>query len=420
MNTNTNVTTENTYDVFLALLRSALWGEERFPFPMDQDTPLDWDEICKELAWHAIHILPTDLLCRVDSAHQPRYLMLASRSVSHWYAIMEGQKALCEQLRAAEIPFVILKGAASACYYPQPTYRQMGDIDFLVPPEHFERARLLMLEENYKPLDEDDFRHIEFQKNRVLFELHRAFAIFNDPERAKLLDDLLFAAFKRLETATLEGYSFPMFPPLENGLVLLGHINQHLEEGLGLRQILDWALYVDKALDDDAWEHTFAPIVRRLGLERLTITVTRMCQLYLGLRPDITWCASADEKVCDSLMNYIMEQGNFGRKCDTGSHKTVKILSVLQNIPNFFRHIQYWGMYHWPALKKYPRLKPLLTPFAWFWQLCRYLHLGLKREQPLKGLMQDVKKTRSKDALMEELGVKQRKKGTATRDGMMY
>ena len=58
-----------------------------------------------------------------------------------------------------------------------------------------------------------------------------------------------------------------------------------MEEGLGLRQILDWALYVDKALDDDAWEHTFAPAVRRLGLERLAITVTRMCQLYLGLHP---------------------------------------------------------------------------------------------------------------------------------------
>ena len=62
--------------------------------------------------------------------------------------------------------------------------------------------------------------------------------------------------------------------------------------------------------------------------------------------------------------------------------------------------IQHYGMRRWPALKKYPRLKPLLTPFAWFWQLCRYLHLGLKREQPLKGLMQDVKKTRTKDAQM--------------------
>ena len=38
----------------------------------------------------------------------------------------------------------------------QPTYRQMGDIDFLVPSEHFERARLLMLEQNYKPLDSAD------------------------------------------------------------------------------------------------------------------------------------------------------------------------------------------------------------------------------------------------------------------------
>ena len=64
----------------------------------------------------------------------------------------------------------------------------------------------------------------------------------------------------------------------------MGHINQHLEEWLGLRQILDWALYADKALDD-AWEHTFAPDVRRLGLDRLAITVTRMCQLYLGRNP---------------------------------------------------------------------------------------------------------------------------------------
>ena len=95
MNTNINVSNENTYDVFFALLRSTLWGEERFPFPMDQYTPIDWDEICKELAWHAIHTLPTDLLCRVDSSHQPRYLMLASRSVSHWYAIMDAHEWEC-------------------------------------------------------------------------------------------------------------------------------------------------------------------------------------------------------------------------------------------------------------------------------------------------------------------------------------
>ena len=421
MNTSTNLTTKsNTYDAFFALLRSTLWGEVRFPFIMDKETPLDWDEICKELSWHAIHILPTDLLCRLDAAHQQKYVLHASFSVSNWYAVMAAQKALYEELRGAGIPFVILKGAASARYYPQPTYRQMGDIDFLVPPEHFEQAHLLMLKEGYKLLDEGTHRHLEFKKNNVLFELHRVFAAFKEPERAKLLDDLLFDAFGRLETATVEGFSFPVLPPTENGLVLLEHINQHLEDGLGLRQILDWALYVDKALDNETWEHTFGPIVRRLGLETLAIAVTRMCQLYLGLRPDITWCASADEDICHRLMDYMMEQGNFGRKGDTDSHKSVKALSVMQNLPAFFKRLQHLGLKRWPAVTKYPRLKPLLTPFAWFWQLCRYIHLGLKREQPFKSLMQDVKKSRAKDTLMEALGVNQKKKGISTPDGLMH
>ncbi len=421
MNTSTNVTTKsNTYDALFALLRSTLWGEERFPFIMDKETPLDWDEIFKELSWHAIRILPTDLLCRLDSPHQQKYMLHASFSVSSWYAVMTAQKTLCEELHEAGIPFVILKGSASARYYPQPTYRQMGDIDFLVPPEYFERARLLMFKEEYKLLDEDTHRHLEFKKDNVLFELHRVFAAFKEPERAKLLDELLFDAFGRLETATVEGFSFPVLPPTENGLVLLEHINQHLEDGLGLRQILDWALYVDKALDNEAWEHTFAPIVRRLGLETLAIAVTRMCQLYLGLRPDITWCASADEDICHRLMDYMMEQGNFGRKGDTDSHKSVKALSVMQNLPAFFKRLQQLGLKRWPAVTKYPRLKPLLTPFAWIYQLCRYIHLGLKREQPFKSLMQDVKKSRAKDTLMEALGVNQKKKGISTPDGLTH
>ena len=411
--TNTNLTTDPTaYDALFALLRSALWGEERYPLDTIDKVSTDWDEVYKELIGHAIHTLPTDLLCRADSPQRSKYLFYASRSVSNWYAVMEAQRILCELLQAARIPFVILKGAASSYYYPQPTYRQMGDIDFLVPPKFFEQARLLMLEKDYKLLDAETFRHLEFQKNGVLFELHRVFALYNDSEKTIFLDNLLFDALERAETANLEGYSFPILPTLENGLTLLQHINQHLEDGLGLRQILDWVLYVDKALDDDAWEQDFAPIADRLGLEKLAIVVTRMCQLYLGLRPDITWCAGAEDKVCHRLMDYIMEQGNFGRKGDTDSHKSVKALSAMQNIPAFFRRLQNFGMIHWSAVNEYPRLRPLLSPFAWFWQLCRYIHLGLKRDKPFKNLMEDIRKSHSKDNLMESLGVYQFKNKT--------
>ena len=412
---NTNFTTDpTTYEAFFALLRSTLWGEERYPLDTFHDALVDWEGVYKELVCHAIHILPTDLLCRVDTAHRLEYLKSASRRVSAWYSVMEAQKGLCNLFQEAGIPFVILKGAASAYYYPQPTYRQMGDIDFLVPPEFFEEARLLMLEKDYKLLDAENSRHLEFQKNGVLFELHRIFARYNDKEKEFLLDNFIFDAVKNAETANLEGYSFPILPTLENGITLLQHINQHLENGLGLRQILDWALYVDKALDDNAWNQDFAPIVDRLGLEKLAIAVTRMCQLYLGLRSDITWCAGAEDKVCHRLMDYIIEQGNFGRKGDIDSHKSVKTLSAMQNIPAFFRRLQKFGTMRLSAVNKYPRLTPLLIPFAWFWQLCHYIHLGLKREKPFKSLMEDIKNSRSKDNLMEALGVYQFKNKTTT------
>ena len=38
------------------------------------------------------------------------------------------------------IPYVMLKGAASAYYYPQTFLRSMGDVDFYVPFEYREAA----------------------------------------------------------------------------------------------------------------------------------------------------------------------------------------------------------------------------------------------------------------------------------------
>ena len=47
---------------------------------------------------------------------------------------------LAEMMDSAGIPYVILKGCASARYYPEPLDRQMGDVDFLVDPGDLEAA----------------------------------------------------------------------------------------------------------------------------------------------------------------------------------------------------------------------------------------------------------------------------------------
>ena len=161
--------------------------------------------------------------------------------------------------------------------------------------------------------------------------------------------------------------------------MLLEHISLHLEEGLGLRQILDWMLYADKVLDDQLWQDAFAPLLRELGLETLALTVTRMCQMYLGLRTDITWCAGADEMLCQYLMEYIFKQGNFGRKLQRGANRAVIVLDATKDLRTLFRILQYEGCKNWKAVSRFPILKP----FAWLYQLLRYFIKGLRTKNPL-------------------------------------
>ena len=47
---------------------------------------------------------------------------------------------LHELMTAEQIPYVVIKGLASASYYPEPSLRNMGDVDFLVAPSDLSRA----------------------------------------------------------------------------------------------------------------------------------------------------------------------------------------------------------------------------------------------------------------------------------------
>ena len=51
---------------------------------------------------------------------------------------------ICNIMKNAGIPCTILKGFASALYYPYPLMRSMGDVDFLVDTDNFEEASKIL------------------------------------------------------------------------------------------------------------------------------------------------------------------------------------------------------------------------------------------------------------------------------------
>lgn len=393
------------YEGVYSLLKAALWGQERYPLT----EAADWNAVCQELKDHAVSTLAVDVLPDVpglDTRLKMDWIQHSTRHVRSWHRLMKEQDAVGTLLRETEIPFVVLKGAAAAMYYPQPEYRAMGDVDLIVLPEDFDRADKLLREHGYDPEDADYERHTEFRKNGVLFELHRRFSDTEAPAATALLDEAIFAGIPKARELIQGTYRTSVLEPLENGLVLLEHIDHHMEAGLGLRQIVDWMLYVDKEVDDEFWDAAFGPWAERLGLTKLAVTVTRMCQLYLGLRQDgITWCAGAEEDLCRELMELTMSRGNFGRKAGA-ARSAVPLVHAVGKLSNIPRLLQNHGCINWKALKKYPFLKP----FAWAYQLCRYVKKIVTGEYPLKRLLADIRTSGAQDDIMTRLGVGSRLK----------
>lgn len=388
-----------------ALLKTALWGAERYPIPTEEG--IDWAAVHKELSDHAVDGLAVDTLAMLPGAEpalRQEWIMKSTRSMMFWHRIMGEQQEICDMLRDAKIPFAVLKGAAADIYYPKPEYRTMGDIDLIVRLEDFDRAAALVKDRGWTAIGDSE-RHLELKKNGVMLELHRYFATSADADAAKALDTLVFGALDDAPEVSLDRYRFVMLPPQENGLVLLEHIAQHLRDGLGLRQIIDWMMFVERELDDGRWQAAFQLRAKAIGLETLAVTVTRMCQMYLGLREEgITWCMAADEVLCQELMDVTMARGNFGRK--QGDYSTVvNVVNRLSDWRKIPQSLQMRGEYNWKALKKYPWLRP----FAWLYQICRYIRRGLARKNPFWQLGADVRSVSRENLLWDRLGVEKRK-----------
>lgn len=386
------------------LIRAALYD-----LPYEKNEGMGLDEILDELQSQSVALVPSEKLKGIlpEGKKRKSYIFFAAQQIAFWNRIMFCQQEITRALWKEGVRVVILKGAAAAMYYPVPEYRSMGDIDLIVRPEDFDRAFEIMekLEDMYTPEHKDPSRRHEiFEKNGIHIELHRYFFVRKDGETGSYLDERICEGILHASWHRTAKYMFPVLPALENGLVLLQHISQHLETGLGLRQILDWMLYVEKELTDAVWKNSFAQEAEKIGLKKLALVATRMSQIYLGLAERITWCAGTDEALCARLMEYVIDHGNFGRK-DIMSSRTVPILYTFKNPASLLKQAQRSGCLNWEILERLPVLKP----FAWLYQLCRWAGKGVQRDGVIKGLTDDIKKAASQDKFLDELGVWRRK-----------
>lgn len=219
-------------------------------------------------------------------------------------------------LKSEGIPVVFMKGQTTALRYPNPLHRTPGDIDFVVNSKDFKKTMDIL--EKIGKVDHAlvHEHHGMAWVDGVTVEPHYKVHNYQSPSTDYAMQEMFASVFpSELSSADMDGYAVPVFPPTFESVFLISHMVNHVyEEGLGLRQVIDYAMFLSSCADKIDWlqHHEY---LHQMHMKRAWRIFTCICVDYLGMSlPSQVEPFSHQEKVwAEKMMEDIMRVGNFGR-----------------------------------------------------------------------------------------------------------
>lgn len=281
---------------------------------------------------------------------------------------------LHELLSSNNVPYVVLKGCASASYYPEPTLRTMGDVDFLVSPNDVEKVDELLKAEGFTPWDANHICHIVYTRDDAHLEMHFEPAGVPEGKAGEVIREQLSDIFEESRMVEVGGFEMRLPSHFHHGLILLLHTMHHLtSEGVGLRHLLDWAVFVNN-FSDEEFQELFEEKLTKAGLWRTAQLLTLVSMKYLGITAKPCAGETGDE-LLENIISDILSGGNFGVKDKERSRAGMIIsnrgkggIGKKNYLFQFFDTLNHIIYTNWPITK---RVK-LLLPIGWLFWGVRY------------------------------------------------
>lgn len=305
--------------------------------------------------------------------------------VLKWYAVSEQIRRrnevlnrrcveLTEMLRRDGFACCILKGQGNAMMYPESYSRMSGDIDVWLKKngeatqgDEYVREVIRYAKEHnpegiaaYHHVDYGDFYGVEV-------ELHYLPAYVSSPivnarlrKWQKKLEDEQFSH----KVDLLDGAGQIVIPTIEFNIVyqLLHMIHHVFDEGIGLRQMMDYYYLLLKAKDEEiSKREDVRETLKWLNLEKFAGAVMWVLHEVFGLEEKLM-IVPQDERRGKFLLGEILYGGNFGKYDPRGS-----FVRWNNSIGSLLRHIEHDSR----LLRCFPSeslWEPIFRVYMHFWR----------------------------------------------------
>ena len=309
--------TNNIDAAVLQLLRSALWHNVKLPSMYEANMLTNILQVARHQTVAALvsqAILDGNVRINDDGALEIMSILLSHQRHA---AAKDTRVAMIAKLMVqAGIPYIVFKGQVAARYYPKVYLRSVGDVDFAVPFSYYEQAKQL-IEEALKVSVVDDRldKHAAFFYEKTRFEMHHRVETFGYYRHQTLFDSWISEEMKSPRILKIDAADVYALSPLMDIIVIFKHLFNHLlVEGVGLRQICDLALTLDRnrGLYD---ETILSKRLHQIGYYRGFKAMGALMVDYIGLSQSSFpfKLSPSDSRWGRVILNEVLAGGNFGK-----------------------------------------------------------------------------------------------------------
>ena len=214
---------------------------------------------------------------------------------------------------------MVMKGQANGVFYPKPEHRNPGDIDCYLFDD-YARGNEIARQEGAN-VDESWYKHSVINYKGETFENHQYFVHTRDGKRGKRLNKELVEQLKDKseELKVIPGTVVEMPPVQWTAMFLTYHACAHfISEGLRLKQILDWAMFLKEHQGDVNWGAFYA-FCDRNHLRVFADAMNTIAEKYLGIKVNSEGLRFKESPYADKIIHsalydedYVFSSGKSG------------------------------------------------------------------------------------------------------------